>query len=47
MRLWRATGDGAEVDAFVEGLEPDEPRVYVKRILIASDSYRQLYSWSG
>ncbi len=46
-RLWRATGEGAEVDAFVEGLEPDEPRVYVKRILIASDSYRQLYRLSG
>ena len=46
-RLWRATGQEAEVDLFVEGLEPAEPRVYVKRILIAADSYRQLYSWSG
>ena len=46
-RLWRASGDGAEVDAFVEGLEPAEPRLYVKRILIASDSYRRLYPWSG
>jgi soluble lytic murein transglycosylase len=46
-RLWRASGDGAEVDAFVEGLEPAEPRLYVKRILIASDSYRQLYRWTG
>ncbi len=42
-RLWQ-NSPGQETDAFVEGLALSEPRIYVKRILILSDSYRRLYS---
>jgi soluble lytic murein transglycosylase len=42
-RLWQSS-PGQETDAFVEGLALSEPRIYVKRILILSDSYRRLYS---
>lgn len=41
-RLWRRAGHG-DVDRFLEGLEVTESRIYVKRILVLSDSYRQLY----
>lgn len=40
-RLWRA-GQG-DLDSFVENLRPEETKNYVKRILVISDSYRQLY----
>ena len=32
---------------FVEGLNLSEPITYVKRILVLSDSYRQLYPQPG
>jgi soluble lytic murein transglycosylase-like protein len=40
-RLW--TARPAEIDTFIDGLSPEEPKIYVKRILAISDSYRQLY----
>ncbi len=42
-RLWKSSSQ-RETDSFVEGLALQEPRIYVKRILILSDSYRRLYS---
>ncbi len=42
-RLWRSSGHG-DLDTFVESLRPEETKNYVKRILVISDSYRQLYS---
>lgn len=44
--LWRNAGRG-DVDSFVEGLRPEETKNYVKRILVISDSYRQLYPPPG
>jgi soluble lytic murein transglycosylase-like protein len=41
-RLWNEAGN-AEVDRFLEGLGLEESKTYVKRILVLSDSYRQLY----
>ena len=41
-RLWRSSGHG-DLDRFVESLRPEETKNYVKRILVISDSYRQLY----
>jgi soluble lytic murein transglycosylase-like protein len=46
-RLWRKSGSNAELDYFVEGLSLPETRSYVKRILLFSDSYRQLYDGLG
>ena len=43
-RLLRAAGGEVEVDFFLENLSYEEPRTYVKRIVLFSDSYRQLYS---
>jgi len=40
-RLWRSAAE-RDVDLFVEDLALDEPRAYVKRILVSSDSYRRL-----
>lgn len=40
-RLWKAAGPEPELDRFVEGLEIEETRNYVKRILVLSDSYRR------
>lgn len=40
-RLWRRAG--AERDVFLEGLPVAESRLYLKRILLLADSYRQLY----
>jgi soluble lytic murein transglycosylase-like protein len=40
-RLWRGAVE-RDVDLFVEDLALDEPRAYVKRILVSSDSYRRL-----
>jgi soluble lytic murein transglycosylase-like protein len=44
-RLWRSAAE-RDVDLFVEDLALDEPRAYVKRILVSSDSYRRLYPGS-
>lgn len=46
-RLWEEAGPRAELDAFVETLNLDESRDYVKRILVLADSYRQLYPSIG
>jgi soluble lytic murein transglycosylase len=46
-RLWSQHGSNAELDLFVEGLNLPETRSYVKRILLYSDSYRQLYGGLG
>jgi len=45
-RLWHQSG-GKEVDRFLEGLDIEESKIYVKRILVLSDSYRQLYPAAG
>jgi peptidoglycan lytic transglycosylase len=45
-RLWHQAGRG-EVDRFLEGLDLEESKTYVKRILVLSDSYRQLYPTAG
>jgi soluble lytic murein transglycosylase-like protein len=41
-RLWRQAGR-SDLDRFLEGLSIEESKVYVKRILVLSDSYRRLY----
>jgi len=41
-RLWREAGN-RDLDRFLEGLAIEESKVYVKRILVLSDSYRRLY----
>ena len=41
-RLWREAGSG-DLDRFVEGLSIEESKIYVKRILVLSDSYSRLY----
>jgi soluble lytic murein transglycosylase-like protein len=46
-RLWRKSGSNAELDYFVEALALPETKIYVKRILLFSDSYRQLYDGLG
>ncbi|TNF72209.1 MAG: lytic transglycosylase domain-containing protein [Acidobacteria bacterium] len=46
-RLWRKSGRDAELDYFVEGLTLPETKIYVKRILLFADSYRQLYDGLG
>ena len=40
-RLWNE--QGGEIDSFLEGLSIEESKIYVKRILVLSDSYRRLY----
>src|SRR4029453_11251055 len=45
-RLWNESG-GSEIDRFLEGLGLEEPKTYVKRILVLSDSYRALYPQAG
>jgi soluble lytic murein transglycosylase len=45
-RLWQESG-GTEIDRFLEGLNLEESKTYVKRILVLSDSYRQLYPTAG
>jgi tetratricopeptide (TPR) repeat protein len=42
-RLWRESGPEVQLDDFLETLDIDESRNYVKRILVLADSYRQLY----
>jgi soluble lytic murein transglycosylase-like protein len=46
-RLWQEAGPTPELDSFVETLNLDESRDYVKRILVLADSYRQLYPSIG
>jgi soluble lytic murein transglycosylase len=41
-RLWREA-PRQEVDSFIEGFPLEEPKTYVKRILVLSDSYSRLY----
>jgi soluble lytic murein transglycosylase-like protein len=45
-RLWKESG-GRELDRFLESLDLEESKTYVKRILLLSDSYRQLYPMPG
>lgn len=45
-RLWRRAGR-RDLDHFVEDLPVAESQIYVKRILLLSDSYRQLYDLDG
>jgi soluble lytic murein transglycosylase-like protein len=45
-RLWNEAG-ARELDRFLEGLNIEESKTYVKRILVLSDSYRQLYPQAG
>ncbi len=46
-RLWREAPARQARDAFIEGLPVPESRLYVKRILMHTDSYRQLYPRAG
>ncbi len=47
-RLWKESGRPyTELADFVETLDLDESRNYVKRILVLADSYRQLYPSLG
>jgi soluble lytic murein transglycosylase len=41
-RLWKEARHG-QVDAFIEDLQLEEPKAYVRRILLLSDSYSRLY----
>ncbi len=43
LKLWRRSAPETGLDRFVEGLDADEARSYVKRILLFADSYRRLY----
>ena len=45
-RLWQESGN-SEIDRFLESLGLEESKTYVKRILVLSDSYRQLYPTAG
>jgi soluble lytic murein transglycosylase len=45
-RLWKEAGEN-ELDRFLEGLGIEESKTYVKRILVLSDSYKQLYPTAG
>ncbi len=42
-RWWTEAGSQARVDRFVESLPMEEPRVYVKRILLLADSYERYH----
>lgn len=42
-RLWRRAGRRDE-DSFLEGLPVSESKIYVKRIILLSDSYERLYA---
>ena len=46
-RLWRQAGPNAELDRFLEELELEETKSYVKRVLLYSNSYRSLYQQPG
>jgi len=44
LRKWREAGSrDDQLDLFLEKLDISESQAYVKRILVLSDSYRQLY----
>lgn len=45
-RLWRRAGARDE-DSFLEGLPVSESKIYVKRIVLLSDSYDRLYELEG
>ena len=45
-RMWREAAS-SDMDRFLEGLGLEESKTYVKRILLLSDSYRQLYPFPG
>jgi soluble lytic murein transglycosylase-like protein len=45
-RMWHEAGS-SDIDRFLEGLNLEESKTYVKRILVLSDSYRQLYPLPG
>jgi len=45
-RMWNEWKAG-DIDRFLEGLNLEESKTYVKRILVLSDSYRQLYPLPG
>jgi soluble lytic murein transglycosylase-like protein len=46
-RLWRQAGAEPELDRFIEGLSLEETKTYVKRIILFSHSYRNLYNEPG
>jgi soluble lytic murein transglycosylase len=46
-RLWAEQGPNPQLADFLETLNLDESRNYVKRILVLADSYRQLYPALG
>jgi soluble lytic murein transglycosylase len=43
LRRWWKEARHREVDAFIEDLQLEEPKTYVRRILLLSDSYARLY----
>jgi soluble lytic murein transglycosylase-like protein len=45
-RLWHDAGR-SDLDRFLEGLSIEESKIYVKRILVLSDSYRRIYPYAG
>jgi soluble lytic murein transglycosylase len=47
LRMWNEAGPKPELDDFVENMDLDESRDYVKRVLVLADSYRQLYPAAG
>ncbi|HET9226413.1 MAG TPA: transglycosylase SLT domain-containing protein [Thermoanaerobaculia bacterium] len=47
LRMWNEAGPDPELDDFVENMDLDESRDYVKRIMVLADSYRQLYPAAG
>jgi soluble lytic murein transglycosylase len=46
-RLWRQAGSEAELDHFLETLDLEETKSYVKRVLLFADSYQRLYPSAG
>ena len=43
-RLWGRAGARPELDRFLEGLPLAETRTYVKRVLLFTNAYRNLYA---
>lgn len=46
-KLVRNAGSNLEVDTFLEGLKIEESKTYVKRVVLFSNSYQQLYPGLG
>jgi soluble lytic murein transglycosylase-like protein len=46
-KMAAAAGPGLEPDRFLEGLQIEESKTYVKRVVLFSSSYRQLYPELG